>query len=325
MSNILLPDDIDFAAYLHATDANHKVVSGHSFAADVERLIECPDRITGDCMPWKSTYPRFRFRQAEVTVWTGYNGHGKSYALGMVCASLVSQRSKVCIASFEMPARRTLYRLIRQAAGHDTLDAEFARGYLANVKEHLWLYDHLGQTTPEKLLAVIRYCSDKKGIQHFVIDSLLTCGLPEDGNGALTAQKQFIGDLCVIARDTGIHIHLVAHARKGATDEDEGKTPGKFNVRGSSAITDQADNVISVWRNVRKERAFDPNGSLGGKPVSSDEKVSLSMQADAMLAIAKQRNGEWEGKIGLWLDRESWQFVENDQGILVDLLCFEGP
>ena len=76
MSNILLPDDIDFAAYLHATDANHKVVSGHSFAADVERLIECPDRITGDCMPWKSTYPRFRFRQSEVTVWTGYNGHG---------------------------------------------------------------------------------------------------------------------------------------------------------------------------------------------------------------------------------------------------------
>ena len=213
MSNILLPDDIDFAAYLHATDANHKVVSGHSFAADVERLIECPDRITGDCMPWKSTYPRFRFRQSEVTVWTGYNGHGKSYALGMVCASLVSQRSKVCIASFEMPARRTLYRLIRQAAGRDTLDAEFARGYLANVKEHLWLYDHLGQTTPEKLLAVIRYCSDKKGIKHFVIDSLLTCGLPEDGNGALTAQKQFIGDLCVIARDTGIHIHLVAHAR----------------------------------------------------------------------------------------------------------------
>jgi hypothetical protein len=120
----------------------------------------------------------------------------------MVCAGLVAQRAKVCIASFEMPARRTLYRMLRQVSGRDALNAEFARGYLATVKDHLWLYDHVGQTTPDKLLAVIRWSHDKKGIQHFVIDSFLTCGLPEDGNGALTAQKEFIGALCTIARDT---------------------------------------------------------------------------------------------------------------------------
>ncbi len=322
MSNILLPDDIDFAAYMHATDAGHKVVSGDAFADEVVALIDRPDRITGLRLPWPSTHNRFRFREAEVTVWTGYNGHGKSYALGMVCAALVAQESKVCIASFEMPARRTLYRIIRQVSGRQALDAAFARAYLATVKDHLWLYDHVGQTTPDKLHAVIRWAHDRKGIQHFVIDSFLTCGLPEDGNGALTAQKEFIGALCTIARDTGVHIHIVAHAKKGATDDDEMRAPGKFNVRGSSAITDQADNVIAVWRNVRKERALDPSGSMGGREISGGERAAMNLQGDALLSIAKQRNGEWEGKIPLWLDRESWQFIDNDANVLVDLLQF---
>jgi twinkle protein len=325
VSNILMPDDIDFAAYMNLTDAGHKVVSGMAFADDVAELINRPDRVSGLCMPWPSTFAKFRFRESEVTVWTGFNGHGKSYALGMVCAGLVAQKTKVCIASFEMPARRTLYRLVRQVSGRDALTADFARGYLAVAKEHLWLYDHIGQTTPEKLLAVIRYCHDKKAIRHFVIDSFLTCGLPEDGNGAMTEQKQFIGALCNIARDTGVHIHLVAHAKKGQVDDDEMKAPGKFSVRGSSAITDQADNVISVWRNVKKERALDPSGSTGGRSFSSEEIYSLTQQGDAVLSIVKQRNGEWEGRIPLWLDRESWQFVDNDMGRLVDLMEFDGP
>jgi twinkle protein len=149
--------------------------------------------------------------------------------------------------------------------------------------------------------------------------------LPEDGNGAMTEQKQFIGALCNIARDTGVHIHLVAHAKKGQVDDDEMKAPGKFSVRGSSAITDQADNVISVWRNVKKERALDPSGSTGGRSFSSEETYSLTQQGDAVLSIVKQRNGEWEGRIPLWLDRESWQFVDNDMGRLVDLMEFDGP
>ena len=106
VSNILMPDDIDFAAYMNLTDAGHKVVSGMAFADDVAELINRPDRVSGLCMPWPSTFAKFRFRESEVTVWTGFNGHGKSYALGMVCAGLVAQKTKVCIASFEMPAPR---------------------------------------------------------------------------------------------------------------------------------------------------------------------------------------------------------------------------
>ncbi len=215
MSNILMPDDIDFAAYMNLTDAGHKVVSGMAFADDVAELINRPDRVSGLCMPWPSTFAKFRFRESEVTVWTGFNGHGKSYALGMVCAGLVAQKTKVCIASFEMPARRTLYRLVRQVSGRDALTADFARGYLAVAKEHLWLYDHIGQTTPEKLLAVIRYCHDKKAIRHFVIDSFLTCGLPEDGNGAMTEQKQFIGGCATLHGIPGCTFTLLPTPKKG--------------------------------------------------------------------------------------------------------------
>ena len=51
VSNILMPDDIDFAAYMNLTDAGHKVVSGMAFANDVAELINRPDRVSGLCMP----------------------------------------------------------------------------------------------------------------------------------------------------------------------------------------------------------------------------------------------------------------------------------
>jgi twinkle protein len=48
--------------------------------------------------------------------------------------------------------------------------------------------------------------------------------------------------------------------------------------------------VLTVWRNKRKES--DPERHRH--------------EPDAMLICDKQRNGEWEGRIGLWF---AWCFV----------------
>ena len=73
--------------------------------------------------------------------------------------------------------------------------------------------------------------------------------------------------------------------------------PTKYDYKGSGAITDQVDNVISVWRNKAKEKKRDEDKQV-------DEK-----EPDALLICDKQRNGEWEGSIGLWFDRASMQYV----------------
>ena len=155
----------------------------------------------------------------------------------------------------------------------------------------MWLYDQTGTAQPNVVLGMVKYCANELGVRQIFIDSLMKCVKAEDDyNG----QKMFVDELTAIARDNGIHIHLVHHIRKPA---DESHKPSKYDYKGTGAITDQVDNVISVWRNKAKEKKRDE-----GKLVEEKE-------PDALLICDKQRNGEWEGCIGLWFDRASLQYV----------------
>lgn len=63
----------------------------------------------GLTLPWGnyhgSSLP-FRFRYREVTLWTGYNKHGKSEVLNHVVVNLCWQDDKALICSLEVQARR---------------------------------------------------------------------------------------------------------------------------------------------------------------------------------------------------------------------------
>ena len=124
---------------------------------------------------------------------------------------------------------------------------------------------------------------------------MMKCGMGEDDyNG----QKAFVDAITSVARDTAVHIHLVAHSRKKS---DEHSPPGKMDVKGTGAITDQVDNVLTVWRNKKKESEM------------QDGNQKNCHDPDALIICDKQRNGEWEGKIGLWFHPSPMQFVENGQ------------
>ena len=253
-------------------------------------------------LPWKRTRDKIRFRPGEVTLWSGMNGHGKSLALGQAMVGFVCQREPVCIASFEMRPVVTLARMMRQTAGCRHPDREMVLGVHEVWSDWLWLYDQQGQVHADKILAVMRYAAQELKVKHFVVDSLMKCGISEDD---YTAQKLFLDAICTIGRDTGMHIHLVAHSRKA---KDETLPPGKMDVKGSGAITDQVDNVIVVWRNKAKEAA-----RQAGEPLDPNT-------PDALLIIDKQRNGEFEGKLGLFFDQESMQYMEHGDFQPVDML-----
>jgi len=289
----LIPDNIDFAAYLDDTDAQHKVRPASAFADDVVAFYHSPTGSVGDRMPWQKTYDRIRFRPGEVTLWGGMNGHGKSLVLGQIGLSLAVQRRRVCIASMEMRPAMTLARICRQSFGANQPDIGFIHEFHRATDGLLYLYDQQGSVKAAKILAVIRYCADRLKMDHFVIDSLMKLGIGEDDyNG----QKAIVDSLTVVARDFGIHIHLVAHSRKA---RDEFAAPGKMDVKGTGTITDQVDNVVTVWRNKVKEREI------------QDGKNDRSSEPDALLICDKQRNGEWEGKVALWFDPRSFQYLEN--------------
>lgn len=301
---LITDDEIDFAQYETESDPKHKVKPASFWVQALIDQIKNPVKQKRALMPWRKTHGLVQFRPGEVTVWGGANGNGKSLVTGQVGLSMCSQGEKVCIASFEMKPLKTLERMARQWSTFNATDPAFLSDERATAQfldlyeqfrdwtdDKLWLYDQQGTVTASKVCAVVRYCAKEKGITHFFVDSLMKCVASEDDyNG----QKMFVDELTAIARDYGIHVHLVHHIRKPTTEDHK---PSKYDYKGSGSITDQVDNVISVWRNKTKERAREI-----GKSVSDGE-------PDALLICDKQRNGEWEGQIGLWFDRNSQQFL----------------
>ncbi len=292
--NTIQDDEINFDAYMLMTDHAHKVKSAGQFAEDVESHFHDHTAPRGPGTCFTKIQHLLRFRPHEVTLWAGYSGHGKSLLLGQSVIGFAMQGEATCIASMEMKPITTLARMTRQAARTRVPDKDFIAGFCDAMDAGLYLYDHQGMVERDRLVAVIRYAAEEKHCKHFVIDSLMKCGIGEDD---YNAQKHFLDCLCTVARDSGIHIHLVVHSRKA---KDEMTPPGKHDIRGGASISDQADNVLIVWRNKAKEAAL-----LENKPAHADP--------DAFLFCGKQRNGEWEGALPLFFDTESQQFSETQE------------
>ena len=300
---IIKSDSIDVEKYLHSNDVTLKVKQARDFLDSIKESYLSTNRDAKILLPWTNTHNSFAFRPGEVTVYAGSNGGGKSLLTGQIALHLVKQKQKVVIASFEMKPIKTLERMTRQFAGEfidDPLVSD-REAYITKILtrmdkftvDHLYLYDQQGTTSPDKVIAMARYCAMELGVQHIFIDSLMKCVKNEDD---FNGQKGFIDELTALARDHNVHIHLVHHIRKQASDE---VTPNKNDLKGSGSISDQVDNVFLVWRNKKKE-----NQRNRGETVDES-------QGDTFLMNEKQRNGEAQEWYQLWYHQASQQFVES--------------
>lgn len=267
--------------------------------AVLHEFYPAPDEPVGVATPWQKVGDNLRFRHSEVTVWVGWNGHGKSLVLNHLAAASLARGDRWCIASMEMLPFRTLWRLVRQLTGQEKPTVEYIKTAMTWLGDKLWLFDLLGTAKLNRMLEVFAYAARRYEIRQFVVDSLAKCGLAEDDyNG----QKAVLERLTEFAHQYQSHVHLVCHARKGA---DEHTPPGKMDVKGTGAITDLADNVVTVWRNKRKEEKRAEAEANGGllDPQQADK-------PDASLLVSKQRHTGWEGDIWLWYDAPSMQYLE---------------
>jgi twinkle protein len=246
----------------------------------------------------------FEFRQGELTVWTGYNGHGKSLLLSQVELGLMQQGERLCVFSGEMTPERQLKRMVKQASGLDRPTSAFLDAIGQWMQDRIWVFNLVGSAGIDRLLDVFEYANKRYGVRHFVIDSLMMTDVPEDGPGSISEQKKAIQKLCNFAKRNGCHIHLVAHPRKG---KDESGVPGKMDVGGAGKITDGADNVFSVWSARRDE----------SDPITDDP--------DAKLELQKQRNGDVQHKtLALWFVRSAQQFATSSRRRPISYVEFSG-
>lgn len=286
---MLSVSDEELEAYRDAVNPNRHVRDITDFMVELhDRLFRGLKDDAGDLLPWEHA-SHIGFRPGEVTLWMGINGHGKSAVTSQAMLWWALQNRKSCIASFEMLPRKTVERMVFQGIGTNMPTQDASWDLFAQLKGRVFLYDRRDRVEVETLYRVIRYCAVEKGINHFLIDSLMKCVKGEDDyNG----QKDFVNDLCTMAKELGIHIHLVHHVRKG---DNETRVPGKFDAKGTGAITDLVDQVITVWRNKVKEGKLKDGEPDDGSP-------------DFLLICDKNRHGSWEGKVALWGDADCWHF-----------------
>lgn len=250
----------------------------------------------GDCLPWSKTHEKVRLRRGEVSLWPGINGHGKTVLTSQVVGNLLRQGRRVAVASLEMKPWMTLKRMARQAAGNSSPADKFLLDFVNWLgKRRFLLFDQRGRADWKFITKVVRYAAAELHVEHFFLDSLMMLVAGEDD---YNSQKDCITELCSAAHDTGVHVHVIHHARKLRDEKD---IPGKFDVKGTGAITDQVDNVFVIWRNKVKEVERANAQRIGG---DFDE----AAEPDALLVCDKQRNGEWEGRIRLWYDAPSMTY-----------------
>ena len=270
------------------------------YADDVISLFwPAPDHKEGYVMPYGKIGKKLYFRGGEVTLWTGGTGSGKSQILSDCCVDWMSQGSRVCLASLEMKPQISLKRMVKQAGNVERPTEGYIREIFGFLGTGLYLYGHVGKKGVDGLIEVFDFARAKYGCDQFIIDSLMRLGYAtDDYNGMEGAVYKLVN--WAVASD--VHVHLVAHARKAG--QGAGVTDGE-DVKGPMELIANAANIIAVWRNRKLEEDLSKENDL-------DKLKELKDKPGVILNIAKQRNGDFEGKIGLWFNQETYRYRSSE-------------
>ncbi|WP_404977375.1 toprim domain-containing protein [Bartonella sp. AP258QHHD] len=254
-----------------------------------------PEKHLGYTVPYPKLKDKLHFRPAELTLWSGASGAGKSQLLSDCIPHWIAQKSRLCLASLEMKGEQSLRRLTKQTGGLEQPTKETIERILHFLDDGLILYEHVGKSSVDTLLDVFDYCRARYGCDQFIIDSLMRLGIASDD---YARQEQAVYKMVDWAVLNNVHIHLVAHARKGGLDKD---IPSTEDIKGASEIGANAFNIITIWRNrPLEDKIF--AASL------AQEKADLAKRPGVIMNIAKQRSGDFEGKIGLWFDPQTYRY-----------------
>jgi twinkle protein len=234
------------------------------------------------------------FCPGELTLWSGPSGHGKSQVLSDCIPHWMQEGGTVCLASLEMAPRQSLKRLIKQVGNVDRPTQGYLKACMDYLDESLLIYNKVGKADVSHMLQIFDYAHSRYGCDIFIVDSLIRLGIASDD---YTGQENAVYKMVewVIARN--VHLHLVAHSRKSERGAGPG---GTEDVKGASEIGSNAFNILSIWRNREHEEAI--------AKATDQEKKELEKSPGVILNVAKNRNGDFEGRAGLWFDKETYRY-----------------
>ncbi len=295
-------NEIDLDKY---RNHKHEIRNPLFFREELVKHFSSDPNEKGAPLPW-SSMSSMKFRIGEVSVWSGQNFHGKSALLTQCLTSWMrdgysDKKEKILLISPEFSPAANLARIVQQVIAKspgEIIEADVTAVLLWLEKRFL-IYDAVGSVEIEDLIAVMYWSQAERGITQVVIDNLTVLKLPSSDINQAQAELQTEFVQC--ARQSGLHIHVVAHTRK----PNPGEAVSRYNIRGASQLSDLADNVLVVERNESKEK------KLGDINLSEEDRQEVRRQSDTRLHVVKQRHGSaWIGVGKLYFDPMSMRWSE---------------
>ena len=187
-------DDKELLEFIGQQESQNITWSDY-FIGEVDERLENGKVLRGSLLPWSNTHNLIRFREGEVSIWAGMNGHKKSFLLGQIMMWFAINE-RVGVSSFEMPVIDTMIRMIYQAAGC-TPSRKFGRRWARWGYDRICFYNQLDTVPSERVLGSIFYMAKEMNCKQISIDSLTKCGLP---SGDKEAEKRFMDILSATAK-----------------------------------------------------------------------------------------------------------------------------
>jgi twinkle protein len=205
---------------------------------------------------WDTVDECYKVRPGEMTILTGYTGHGKSEFLDALLVNLAQQHDwRFGVCSLEnLPYERHLVKLVQKFSGKPFFPGSTERMTEAElVQAESFVDNHFHFINPrevniDSILEIASALIYRHGIKGLVIDPYNE--LDHNRQSGITETEyvsQFLSKIRRFARQKDIAIWVVAHPIKPNRDN-KILAPTAYDISGSANWANKADNALSIFR-----------------------------------------------------------------------------
>ena len=190
-------------------------------------------------------------RESEVTVVTGETGSGKSTWTLNVVYNLIRMGRGALVISTEMDAVKVCGKFcsMYHKKAHFNAYAEELDEFIDWLSRmNCYFVNVRGEMEVEVISEYIRYVRHKYGTDVILLDHLHYFLKPVDN--MVQEIERFMKKIVAVALETKTHILLVAHPSKL---KNESGIVKMNDIKGGSAIKQDASNIITIWRDKEGE------------------------------------------------------------------------
>lgn len=220
------------------------------------------------------TWDKFNFftrglRMHEFTALCGPTGSGKTEVLSNLATQLVLQGVPIFTASVETGQNDFMRRMISVVTGRDLRARAFSKEEREQINEqcgplfktrHSVFSNYDSRVSHEKLLVDSLHAHRELGTKVALYDNFnffMETGSGKDQNSLM---DKAIHDFIIFAKKVPMHSVMVFHPKK----TDGGRIESELDIKGSSTISQEAQNVI-LWNRLKDTESVpdkDPEGNI---------------------------------------------------------------